>query len=51
LVIDLASKMVESAYPLPDVGDAHGLAVKDNSLFILSREEGKDVVFEVESPL
>jgi len=51
LVIDLASKMVESAYPLPDVGDAHGLAVKDNSLFILSREDGKDVVFEVESPL
>ncbi|MGP1579467.1 MAG: disulfide bond formation protein B [Wolinella sp.] len=50
LQIDLASKTLEVVYPLPDMGDAHGLAIRDDSLFVLSRIEGKDRVYELALP-
>ena len=38
------------AYELPAVGDMHAIAIKGESLFILSVEGGQDVVYELESP-
>lgn len=51
LVIDLASKQIVDSYPLPDIADAHDLAIKDDKLFVLSRENGKDKVFVLNNPL
>lgn len=51
LVIDLKTKEVVDVYPLPDIGDPNGIAIKGDSIFVLSRVEGKDKVFEIENPL
>lgn len=51
LVIDLASKTITGAYTLPNVADASDIAINDDKLYILSREEGKDKVFIVKNPL
>lgn len=51
LVIDANSMKAIDAYEMPDIADAHSMTLKGNSLFILSRENDKDMVFELESPL
>lgn len=51
LVISADSMKAIDAYELPKIGDAHSIAIKGNSLFILSREDGKDVVYEIENPI
>lgn len=51
LIIDTNSMKAIDAYELPQIGDHHAIAIKDSSLFILSREENKDIVYELENPL
>lgn len=51
VVIDLASKSIEDAYELPQIGDAHDLAIVDDKLYILSREGEKDKIFIINNPL
>ena len=51
LVIDLASKTISGAYTLPEVADANDIAIKDDKLYILSRDSGADKVFVVKNPL
>lgn len=51
LVIDLASKTISGAYTLPEVADASDIAIKDDKLYILSRDSGADKVFVVKNPL
>lgn len=51
LVIDLSNKSITKAYTLPKVADASDIAIKDDKLYILSRDEGKDKIFIVKNPL
>ena len=50
LVVDAETMRAVDAYELPAVGDMHAIAIKGESLFILSVEGGQDVVYELESP-
>ena len=51
LVIDLESKKIVSAYKLPQIDDAHDLAIVKDKLYVLSRSENKDKVFVLPNPL
>jgi len=51
LVINLLLKTIEDLYELPNIGDAHDIAIKDDKLYILSRSENKDKVFILNNPL
>jgi len=51
LVINLQLKTIEDLYELPNIGDAHDIAIKDDKLYILSRSENKDKVFILNNPL
>ena len=50
LVVDAETMRAVDAYELPAVGDMHAIAIKGESLFILSVEGGQDVVYELDSP-
>lgn len=50
LVVDSTNMKAIDGYKMPNIGDAHSLTIKDGSLFILSRENNTDVVYEVTSP-
>lgn len=50
LVVDMDTVEVIEAWELPEIGDYHGIAVADDSLFVLSRDGGKDVVHELAMP-
>ena len=50
LVVDAETMRAVDAYELPAIGDMHAIAIKGESLFILSVEGGQDVVYELESP-
>lgn len=50
LVIDMEDVTVTATYELPELGDYHGIAAADGSLFILSDLDGTDTVFEVTMP-
>lgn len=51
LVIDLMTKQIENAFELPQIGDPHDLAVRDNKLYVLSRSDNKDKVFIIDNPI
>lgn len=51
LVIDLESKTISDAYKLPNIGDAHDLAISKDKLYVLSRSENKDKIFVLNNPL
>lgn len=51
IVIDLANKAIEDAYELPNIGDAHDLAIVEDKLYVLSRSENKDKIFILNNPL
>jgi len=48
--VDAETMRAVDAYELPAIGDMHAIAIKGESLFILSVEGGQDVVYELESP-
>lgn len=51
LKIDPQSKKIISAYPMPkELNKAHSLTIKGTSLYALGRENGKDVIYEMELP-
>lgn len=51
VIIDLASKSIEKAFELPQIGDFHDIAIVDDKLFVLSRIDNKDKVFVLNNPL
>src|SRR5699024_106351 len=50
LVVDMDTVSVTEAWQLPDIDDYHGIAIAEDSMFILSHADGKDVVHEVAMP-
>ncbi|OKL51975.1 hypothetical protein BSZ39_12650 [Bowdeniella nasicola] len=50
LVVDPKTNVLEATYELPEIGDYHGLTVKDGVFYILSDVDGKDTVFTVSMP-
>ncbi|HLR55650.1 MAG TPA: disulfide bond formation protein B [Actinomycetales bacterium] len=50
LVVDMETVEVIEAWELPEIGDYHGIAIADDSMFVLSRDGGKDVVHELVIP-
>lgn len=50
LVVDPATASVEDAYAMPELPDAHSMTVKDDSLVMLGRKDGKDMVYRLTLP-
>ena len=51
LVIDPAIKRVVNAFAMPsEIKKAHSMTIKDNSIFMLGREDNKDIVYELTLP-
>lgn len=50
LLVDMDRVEVTGAWALPELGDYHGIAVTDDSVHILSHEDGSDFVHEVSRP-
>lgn len=51
LVIDPVAKRVVNAFAMPsEIKKAHSMTIKDNSIFMLGREDSKDIVYELTLP-
>ncbi|WP_300948446.1 hypothetical protein, partial [Turicimonas muris] len=51
LLINPDTKTVEAAYRMPkDLKLAHSMTIKGDSIFMLGRENGKDMVYELSMP-
>lgn len=50
LIVDMETIQITEAWELPEIGDYHGIAVAGDSLWILSDDDGKDVVFKLNRP-
>src|SRR5690625_2003758 len=50
LVVDMDTVEVVEAWELPEIGDYHGIAVTDDAMFVLSHDDGTDVVHELAMP-
>src|SRR5690625_1608820 len=49
-VVDMDTVEVVEAWELPEIGDYHGIAVTDDAMFVLSHDDGTDVVHELAMP-
>lgn len=50
LVVDMDTVEVVEAWELPEIGDYHGIAVTDDAMFVLSHDDGTDVVHKLAMP-
>lgn len=48
VTVDAESMEITDVQGLPEMGDFHDIVVSDGGMFVLSREDGTDVVYEIE---